>query len=363
MQMKICNLLNHTPCDMFEEVKMKKRKIGSKLWILGLLAGLLLLAVPVQAEKTFKLTCQNVNAMDHPGYIVIDQLIEDVKTMTDGKLVINQIPPGGMVKSPQTLAATGQGAIDMTITYGCYHGGDLPVAAASFALPGDPRDVWDMYNFYYKDGALDFLREQYKTRNVHYLAPAVWPGYAMMSKKKVEDLEDIKKLKVRASGTMAKMLNNVGVGTTFIPFAEIYQAMSRGTIDATVSGSHAENYLQNLQEVAEYMVEPDFSSAQTLEILVNMDQWNAMPEEMQVAFETAAQKASLHFTRMFMNMTKTATQDMMNEGVELITLSDQTMQDIRDASYKTWEKIASEDKATAQFIDMVKKDIAEEGYE
>jgi TRAP-type mannitol/chloroaromatic compound transport system substrate-binding protein len=185
----------------------------------------------------------------------------------------------------------------------------------------------------------------------------------MMSKKKVEDLEDIKKLKVRASGTMAKMLNNVGVGTTFIPFAEIYQAMSRGTIDATVSGSHAENYLQNLQEVAEYMVEPDFSSAQTLEILVNMDQWNAMPEEMQVAFETAAQKASLHFTRMFMNMTKTATQDMMNEGVELITLSDQTMQDIRDASYETWEKIASEDKATAQFIDMVKKDIAEEGYE
>ncbi|MDZ7762027.1 MAG: TRAP transporter substrate-binding protein DctP [Desulfovermiculus sp.] len=343
---------------------MKNRKIGTKLWMMAMLAGVIALAAaPVQAEKTFKLTCQNVNAMDHPGFKVIDQLIEDVKVLTDGKLVINQIPPGGMVKSPQTLAATGQGAIDMTITYGCYHGGDLPVAAASFALPGDPREVWEMYNFYYNDGGLDFLREQYKTRNVYYLAPGVWPGYAMMSKKKVENLEDIKKLKVRAAGTMAKMLSNVGVGTTFIPFAEIYQAMSRGTIDATVSGSHAENYLQNLQEVAEYMVEPDFSSAQTMEILVNLDQWNAMPEKMQVAFETAAQKAVLHYTRMFMQMTKTATQDMQEAGCELITLPESTMLEIREASYETWEEIASKDKATAQFIDMVKKDIAEEGYE
>ena len=342
---------------------MDTRKIVSKLWVLGILAGIVLMAGPVQAEKTFKLTCQNVNAMDHPGYMVLDQLIEDVKTLTDGKLVINQIPPGGMVKSPQTLSATGQGAIDMAITYGCYHGGDLPVGAASFALPGDPRDVWELYNFYYEDGALDFLREQYKTRNVYYLAPAVWPGYAMMSKKKVETLDDIKKLKVRASGTMAKMLHKVGVGTTFIPFAEIYQAMSRGTIDATVSGSHAENYLQNLQEVASYMVEPDFSSAQTMEILVNLDKWNAMPEKMQVAFKTAAQKASLHYTRIFMNMTKTATQDMKAEGCELVTLSDQTMEDIRQASYETWEEIASKDKATAEFIDMVEEDIAEEGYE
>jgi TRAP-type mannitol/chloroaromatic compound transport system substrate-binding protein len=332
--------------------------------MLVMLAGVVALAATsVQAEKTFRLTCQNVNAMDHPGFIVIDQLINDVKAMTDGKLIINQIPPGGMVKSPQTLAATGQGAIDMTITYGCYHGGDLPVAAASFALPGDPRGVWEMYNFYYEDGALDFLRKNYKTRNVYYLAPGVWPGYAMMSKKEVQNLEDIKKLKVRAAGTMAKMLHRVGVGTTFIPFAEIYQAMSRGTIDATVSGSHAENYLQNLHEVAKYMVEPDFSSAQTLEILVNLDQWNAMPKKMQIAFETAAQKATLHYTRMFMNMTKKATENMQEAGCELLSLPESTMQEIREASYRTWEEIADKDEATAEFIDMVKKDIAEEGYQ
>lgn len=342
---------------------MTRGKMSAKLWMAVLAAGLIALAAtPAQAEKSFKLTCQNVNAMDHPGYIVIKQMAKDLEVMTDGKLTINQVPPGAMLGSEQTLTGTGDGSVDMAITYGTYHGGDLPVGAASFALPGDPRDVWEMYNFYYEDGALDFLREQYATKNVHYLAPAVWPGYAMMSKKEVKDLDDIKELKVRASGTMAKMLKELGVGTTFIPFAEIYQAMSRGTIDATVSGSHAENYLQNLQEVAEYMVEPDFSSAQTLEILVNMDQWEAMPEKMQVAFEVAAQKAALHFTRMFMGMTKTATQEMEEAGAKHVVLSDETMQEIRETSYEVWDSIAEEDEATAEYIDLVKKDLAEEGY-
>ncbi|MFP4428336.1 MAG: TRAP transporter substrate-binding protein DctP [Desulfovermiculus sp.] len=343
---------------------MRTGKIRFTLWMTLMGAGIIALtAAPVQAQKTFRLTCQNVNAMDHPGYIVIKQMAEDLEKMTNGKLTINQVPPGAMLGSEQTLSGTGDGSVDMAITYGCYHGGDLPVGAASFALPGDPRDVWEMYNFYYEDGALDFLREHYATKNVHYLAPAVWPGYAMMSKKEVKNMEDIKKLKVRASGTMAKMLKDAGVGTTFIPFAEIYQAMSRGTIDATVSGSHAENYLQNLHEVAEYMVEPDFSSAQTLEILVNKDQWEDMPEDMQVAFETAAQKAALHFTRLFMGMTKSAIQEMEEEGAKHVTLSDDTMQEIREASYQIWASIAEKDEATAEYIELVKEDLEEEGYE
>lgn len=340
---------------------MKKSIIAKSCSILTLIGVCLLLAVPVQA-KTFRLVCQNVNAIDHPGYIVIEQLAKDVKKMTNGKLIIEQIPPGGMVKSPQTLSATGQGAVDMSITYGTYHGGDLPVGAASFALPGDPRDIWEMYNFYYEHGALDFLREQYATRNVYYLAPAVWPGYAMISKKPVSSLEDMKALKIRAAGTMARMLGNVGVGTTFIPFAEIYQGMARGTIDATISGSHAENHLQSLQEVAGYLVTQDFSSAQTLEILVNKSQWDAMPEEMQVAFETAAQKAALHFTRMFMGMTKTAMQDMEEAGVKTISLSDKAIQEIREASYATWDEIAEKDEATARYMEMVYENLEYEGY-
>lgn len=346
---------------MRQSTGLKKGTCALLLLGIVLLGAGPLLNTPAAAQVvTF--TCQNVNAMNHPGFYVIADMIEDLKKMSNGKLIINQIPPGGLVQSTQTFESTGSGAIDMAITYGAYHGGILPVAAASFALPGDPRGIWDMYNFYYKEGGLEFLRTHYAKHNVHYLAPMVWPGYAMMSKREVKTFDDVKRLKVRAVGTMAQVLHNLGVGTTFIPFAEIYVAMSRGAIDATVSGSHAENYLQDLHEVAKYMVTPDFSSAQTLEVLVNLKKFQSMPEELQAMFETAAQKAALHFTRIFMEEEQSAVLKMQAAGAQLLTLADDSVQALRQASYDAWDSIAEKDQPTKEFMEMVKKNLEKLGY-
>ena len=323
---------------------------------------ILLGTVSMVQAKTFRFTCQNVNAMEHPGWQVIAQMAEDLKVMSQGQIMIDQIAPGGLVKSPQTFEATGSGAIDMAITYGAYHGGILPVAAASFALPGDPRDMWETLNFYYDEGGLDFLRTHYAKHGVYYAGAMVWPGYAMFSRKQVESLDDIRNLKVRAAGTMATMLHKMGVSTTFIPFAEIYVAMSRGAIDATVSGSHAENYLQNLHEVGKYMVVPDFSGVQTLEVLVNKAKFDSMPDHFKTMFEAAVQKASLNFTRTFMQMEKNAETDMLAAGVHKVVLPQATVDEIKTAAEDIWNEIAKKDEATAQYIDMLKKNLTKLGY-
>lgn len=334
----------------------------TKLLTATLALTFLLGMVSTVQAKTYRFTCQNVNAMEHPGWKVIAAIADDLKTMSQGQIIIDQVGPGGLVKSPQTFESTGSGAIDMSITYGCYHGGICPVGATSFALPGDPRSMWETLNFYYDQGGLDFLRQEYAKHGVYYAGAMVWPGYAMFSKKKVENLDDIRDLKVRAAGTMAKMLHNMGVSTTFIPFAEIYVAMSRGAIDATVSGSHAENYLQDLHEVGKYMVYPDFSGVQTLEVLVNKAKFDSMPEHLQVMFETAVRKASLDFTRTFMKLTKTAEKDMLAAGVEKIELPQSTVDEIQKAADEIWDKVAEKDKASAEYIKMVRENLEFLGY-
>jgi TRAP-type transport system periplasmic protein len=327
------------------------------------LSFILVAGVAAMAQaKTFQYTCQNVNAMEHPGWKVIAQLADDLKVMSQGQIVVDQIAPGGLVQSPQTFEATGSGAIDMAITYGAYHGGVLPVAATSFALPGDPRDMWETLNFYYDEGGLDFLRTHYAKHGVHYAGAMVWPGYAMFSRKKVENIDDIRKLKVRAVGTMATMLHGMGVSTTFIPFSEIYVAMSRGAIDATVSGSHAENFLQNLHEVGKFMVVPDFSGVQTLEVLVNKAKFDSMPEPLRVMFETAIHKASLDFTRSFMQMEKQAETDMLKAGVEKVVLPESTMDEIKKATSAVWDEVAEKDEASAQYIEMLRNNLKNLGY-
>jgi TRAP-type mannitol/chloroaromatic compound transport system substrate-binding protein len=250
----------------------------------------------------------------------------------------------------------------MAITYGAYHGGIVPVAATSFALPGDPRDMWETLNFYYEEGGLDFLRTQYAKHGVYYAGAMVWPGYGMFSRKKVESLEDIRNLKVRAAGTMATMLHRMGVSTTFIPFAEIYVAMSRGAIDATVSGSHAENYLQNLHEVGKFMVVPDFSGVQTLEVLVNKGKFDSMPEHLQAMFETAIHRASLDFTRTFMQMEKRAETDMLSAGVTKVELPQATVDEIKKAADAIWDEVGEKDEFSAQYIEMIRTHLKKLGY-
>jgi TRAP-type mannitol/chloroaromatic compound transport system substrate-binding protein len=323
---------------------------------------ILLGTVSMVQAKTFRFTCQNVNAMEHPGWQVIARMAEDLKVMSQGQILIDQVGPGGLVKSPQTFEATGSGAIDMAITYGAYHGGIVPVGATSFALPGDPRDMWETLNFYYEEGGLDFLRTQYAKHGVYYAGAMVWPGYGMFSRKKVESLEDIRNLKVRAAGTMATMLHRMGVSTTFIPFAEIYVAMSRGAIDATVSGSHAENYLQNLHEVGKFMVVPDFSGVQTLEVLVNKGKFDSMPDHLKAMFETAIHRASLDFTRTFMQMEKRAEADMVSAGVTKVELPQSTVDEIKKAADAIWDEVGEKDEFSAQYIEMIRTHLKKLGY-
>lgn len=135
---------------------------------------ILLGAVSMVQAKTFRFTCQNVNAMEHPGWQVIARMAEDLKLMSQGQILIDQVGPGGLVKSPQTFEATGSGAIDMAITYGAYHGGIVPVAATSFALPGDPRDMWETLNFYYEEGGWIFCGPSMP--NTGYIMPGPWSG-------------------------------------------------------------------------------------------------------------------------------------------------------------------------------------------
>ncbi len=118
----------------------------------------------------------------------------------------------------------------MGTTCSCYHGGILPVAATAFALPGDPRGVSEIKDFIYQDEVMDFFRDSYASKNVYYGAPLVMDGYTIVSKKPINTWEDLKSLKVRASGSIARTLQKMNIPTVFIPFSEIYVALSRGTI-------------------------------------------------------------------------------------------------------------------------------------
>ncbi len=314
------------------------------------------------AEKTYKLTMQNMFSLNHPISVAMNQLAEDVKKQSNGRLTIQILPSGALVNGPEIFESVGMGSIDMGTTCSTYHGGILPVAATAFALPGDPRGVKEIMDFIYMDETMKFLRNVYATQKVYYGAPLVMDGYTIVSKKPIKTWDDLKKLKVRASGSIAKVLQKMDIPTVFIPFSEIYVALSRGTIDAEISGNHAESFLGSTYEVAKFQTTPYISGAQNCEVIANLDRVNELPEDLKVIFAKALRDSSANVVKAFDAENKEVMGKLSAHGTQFIELPKDVMDRWTKTSIKMWDEEFTKDKLSAEYIALVKKDLNRLGY-
>ncbi len=117
---------------------MKKCKNHSR-FIFILLAVMILGLMGAQHAfaKKMKFTMQTMFSMNHPITVATTQMIEKIKKETNGDITIQMLPPGALVKGPNIFEAVAMGSISMGITCSSYHSSILPMAATSFALPGD----------------------------------------------------------------------------------------------------------------------------------------------------------------------------------------------------------------------------------
>jgi TRAP-type C4-dicarboxylate transport system substrate-binding protein len=320
-------------------------------------------AEEAHAGKVYKFTMQNMFSMNHPVTAAVKEMAKELKKASDGRIKLQVLASGALVKGPNIFETVGNGAIDMGTTCSCYHGGILPVAATAFALPGDPRGADEIMEFIYQEDTLKFFRDAYASKNVVYGAPLVWDGYTIVSKKPITTWEDLKKLKIRASGSIAKTLRRMEVPTVFIPFSEIYVALSRGTIDAEISGSHAESYLAKTFEVAKYQTVPNITGAQNCEIILNRDRWQELPDDLKTVFDNALKHCATRVAQIFTDDASTAKSKMEAKGAEYVQLPDSVVDQWMETSVEMWDdELAKESPLSAAYIELVKKDLEKRGY-
>lgn len=330
----------------------------------SLLAALILtgLSGNAQAGSTFTFTMQNMFSLNHPITVAVQKMAEDLKAESNGRINIQILPSGALVKGPNIFETVGNGSIDMGTTCSCYHGGILPVAATAFALPGDPRGVDQILEFIYQDDVLKFYRDAYRQVNVFYGAPLVMDGYTIVSKKPITSWEDLSRLKVRASGTIAKTLKKMNIPTVFIPFSEIYVALSRGTIDAEISGSHTESFLAKTFEVAKYQTVPDISGAQNCEVIVNQDRWDELPADLKTIFDKGLRNCSAHVAALFAAENKVVRNKMEAQGAQYVELPPDVVERWIATAVSMWDEELAKDPLSARYIELVKKDLERQGY-
>lgn len=154
---------------------------------------------------------------------------EEVKKRTGGQVEVTVFSGGSLTKADQCYQGVVDGVSDIGMSAFAYTRGrfplleglDLPVgypdgvsatrladALARKFMPSEAQDVKLLY--------------------VHAHGPGV-----LATKKPVAKLDDLKGLKVRATGFCAKVVESLGGSPVSMPQGETYEALQKGVVDAT----------------------------------------------------------------------------------------------------------------------------------
>ena len=178
----------------------------------------------------------------------------------------------------------GQGLFDVAMTVADYAVSDAPelegLDVPLIALTADEARAM-------VDAARPMVDDIYRDRfNSHVLAIAPYPPQVVFCNHEIAGLEDLKGLKVRASGRMtAKLLEALGAEGVNVSFAEVPGALQKGVVDCAVTGAGS-GYSAGWWEVSTHLMPLPLGGWDPVVTAINMDKWNSLSPELQTLIET-----------------------------------------------------------------------------
>lgn len=204
----------------------------------------------------------------------------------------------------------------------------------AFYIAGTPfmyKTYDDMWAIMDGEGG-QFMNELYAKYNIQRLD--TMPNGLMHianSKHPVTCVADMANLKMRTYGdTQMKLMRALGADPVNMSFSELYSALQTGTVDGNTNG-YQTMFSASFQEVQHYITECGIIGS-TYDILANkpaFDKWS--PDTQKLIQECATEAA--HYARQYMVDTEAdCKQAFIDAGAEIVTLTDEQIQEFRDAA-------------------------------
>ncbi|PID58249.1 hypothetical protein CSB45_04055 [candidate division KSB3 bacterium] len=261
----------------------KKHVLTAALIMFLLTGGIIAASTPASAADKIVWKSSGHGPATDPSQIFHDKLCEAITKASGGRLVVKAFVGGSVVPATKELDAVSEGVLQMAYTCPMYNLDKWKAAGLISSrpggLPGEALRTW----FNYAGGA-DLMNKMMEGYNVITFPGALSPLPAevfLHSKKKIEHVDDLKGLKMRASGDGGEILAKMGASVVFLPGGELYEAMQRGTIDAFEYSTLASNWDMHFQEIADYVVlSPSRAPSDPQVFFVNKQAWEELPDDL-----------------------------------------------------------------------------------
>jgi len=293
------------------------------------------------------------------GYM--NEFIDKVKEKTKGRLLIKGYSADQLVKTMGVLDAVAGGAIEMGWGTGIYHEGKIPEAGIEFGLPFSWETWAEQKEVYQKYGLLQKVREAYADKGLYFISPHPAGPYLLMTKKRIDGLDDLRGMKLRAPGMEAKILAALGASTVGMPGVEQYMALQRGTIDGTIYVTLALKAMK-LHEVVDYVYYPGFIKP-TTDLYANLKAWNSLSPDLQKAVQEAIDEILDKMDQGYDSEDALGLmRSLMDGGLKgAIRFSDADVARLRETAMKVWDELAAKSPRCKEMVDIVKKFMKDKG--
>ena len=288
-----------------------------------------------------------------------EEYVTRVNEMSGGRLRIDYLVGGAVVKPFEVMDAVSRGVLDGGHHVPVYWYGKSKVASLFGSGPINGCDAPQTLAWIYRGGGLELyqeLLEKLRLNVVGYFAMPMPTQPLGWFKQPITNAEGLKGLKYRTVGLAADLMQELGAKVTQLPGGEIVPAMDRGVIDAFEFNNPTSDRRFGAQDVAKnYMMGSFHQAMEFFEIVFNKRKHDALPADLKAILRYSAEAASSSnwWTAM----------DNYSKDFEALGTVDKvnivrTPKSIFDAQIKAWDviskKLSDEDPFFKKVVDSQK---------
>ena len=268
------------------------------------------------------------------------EYVKRVNDMSGGRLRIDYLLAGAVVKPFEVMDAVSRGVLDGGHTVPVYWYGKSKVASLFGSGPINGCDAQQTLAWIYRGGGLQLYQELLSKIGLNVVGFFAMPMPTQplgWFKKPVKSASDMKGLKYRTVGLAADLMQQMGLRVTQLPGGEIIPAMEKGVIDAFEYNNPTSDSRFGAQDIAKnYMMGSFHQAMEFFEIIFNKKKWDSIPKDLQAILQYGVESASAaNFWTAMDNYSKDL-QDLINKHkVNVI----RTPRSIFQEQLKAWDVV------------------------
>jgi TRAP-type mannitol/chloroaromatic compound transport system substrate-binding protein len=266
-----------------------------------------------------------------------------VNEMTGGRLKIDVLPAGAVVKAFDLIDAVNKGTLDgghgvTAYWYGKNSAYSLFGTGPSFGMDANTLLSWVEYGG--GKALYDELQHQVMKFNVQGFLYGPMPTQPLgWFKKQVKSPDDLKNLKYRTVGLSVDVFKEMGASVVALPGGEIVPSLDRGVIEAAEFNNASSDRLLGFPDVSKIcMLQSYHQPLELFEVLFNKKKYDGLSSEIKSIIRYAAQASSADMSWKAIDRYSTDYLEMQTkQGVKFY----KTPESILTAQLAAWDRVVA----------------------